>query len=391
MTHAESQQRNQKIVEMRNAGATLDDIGKEVGLTRHGVAWICDQLGVQRFCARDGALIPLDFGQTSGKLDDETVARKVADCYSNFDYVGGYTGSEGKIDIKCKTCGTIYSRLYNYVLKGKAVCKNCQRNALLQAKAELKSAKAEEKAKWPYKHSEAEIDAIVSERLPGFEYVGGYTGSDGFADIRCLACGLIFKRSFVSIRHGKGRCPACYEKELFAKNGEREARKAEEKAAAAERERIRREEAERRRLEKLAPKYRRVCVECGKQFETNKARKVCCSPECTKHRQNRHKDRRLKQYGQKENGITLRRLYKRDAGVCYLCGRTCDWNDKTTDENGTIICGETYPSIEHVIPLSLGGPNDWDNVRLACRGCNTAKRDASDVKMYADGRLAINL
>lgn len=233
-------------------------------------------------------------------------------------------------------------------------------------------------------HDETAVAAIITERIPGFEYVGGYTGTDGYADIRCRTCGDITRRSWGAIRHGKVICRTCQAKttaELKAK------REAEKQAAQNERERAAQEA---RANKPLKPVYKIVCAECGKTFETTDSKRVYCSPECRKRRVNRKSDQRLSKYGQKENGITLAKLYRRDRGICYICGRTCDLNDKTTDERGTIICGDTYPSIEHVIPLSLGGPNTWDNVRLACRGCNTKKSKQSDIKICADGRLAIN-
>ena len=236
-------------------------------------------------------------------------------------------------------------------------------------------------------HGDEEAARIVSERTPGFEYVGGYTGTDGYADIKCKTCGEIIKRSWVTIRHGTATCPTCEHARALERQAQK---KAEAKAATAERERIRKEQAETARLAKIKPVLRVVCAECGQTFETTNKNRVCCSPECTKHHQNRKADRRLGKFGQKGNGITLAKLYRRDYGTCYICGRTCDLNDKITDERGTIICGDTYPSIEHVIPLSLGGPNTWDNVRLACRGCNTKKNKQSDIKICADGRLAIN-
>lgn len=236
-------------------------------------------------------------------------------------------------------------------------------------------------------HEDNEVATIIGEKLPGWEYAGNYTGTDGTADIKCRTCGAVVTRSWGAIRHGSVKCRICERRQTEERQAKREAQR---QAEAAERERIRKEQTEIRRLAKIKPALRIVCAECGQTFETTDSKRVYCSPECYKHRQNRKTDRRLKRYGQKENGITLRRLYKRDAGVCYLCGRTCDWNDKTTDENGTIICGDNYPSIEHVIPLSLGGPNDWENVRLACRGCNNAKHTHSDVKICANGQLALN-
>lgn len=48
-------------------------------------------------------------------------------------------------------------------------------------------------------HDETAVAAIIAERIPGFEYVGGYTGTDGYADIRCKTCGEIIKRSWATI------------------------------------------------------------------------------------------------------------------------------------------------------------------------------------------------
>ena len=43
------------------------------------------------------------------------------------------------------------------------------------------------------------------------------------------------------------------------------------------------------------------------------------------------------------------------------------------NENGVIICGNNYPSIEHIKPAALGGSHTWDNVKLAHRRCNSLK------------------
>ena len=78
--------------------------------------------------------------------------------------------------------------------------------------------------------------------------------------------------------------------------------------------------------------------------------------------------------GDHDNDITLEKLYKRDGGKCYLCGIICDWNDGI-DKDGTFVAGQMYPSIDHVFPLSKGGHHTWENVKLACRGCNSRKRN----------------
>ena len=75
-----------------------------------------------------------------------------------------------------------------------------------------------------------------------------------------------------------------------------------------------------------------------------------------------------------DKDINLVDLFKKSNGVCYLCGKPCDTEDRR-EVNGTIICGDMYPSIDHVIPLARGGKHSWNNVRLAHRICNSLKSD----------------
>lgn len=75
-----------------------------------------------------------------------------------------------------------------------------------------------------------------------------------------------------------------------------------------------------------------------------------------------------------DKDITVPSLFKRDGGVCYLCGKPCRMDDFIV-KDGTIICGDWYPSIDHVVPLARGGLHAWENVRLAHRICNSMKRD----------------
>ena len=72
---------------------------------------------------------------------------------------------------------------------------------------------------------------------------------------------------------------------------------------------------------------------------------------------------------------TLEKLYKRDNGICKICGHKCDYTDYYIDENGTYIAGNNYPSIDHIKPISKGGCHTWENVQLAHRICNTIKND----------------
>ena len=120
----------------------------------------------------------------------------------------------------------------------------------------------------------------------------------------------------------------------------------------------------------------RECVECGELFTIDdKRNNKCCSKECSKKRENRKKDKRIPKNQIVDSDISIQRLFKRDKGICWICGEKCDFNSTSISKKGNIICGDLYPEIEHVIPISRGGLHSWDNVRLAHRKCNQLKSD----------------
>ena len=108
----------------------------------------------------------------------------------------------------------------------------------------------------------------------------------------------------------------------------------------------------------------RPCRECGQIFwQTNKS--MFCSPECRKRYDNRRRDKRIYRNGKPDLTISLTKVYMRDGGICQICGKKIDFD---CDSNSN-----DYPSIDHIQPLAKGGMHQWNNVRLTCRGCNTAK------------------
>ena len=118
-----------------------------------------------------------------------------------------------------------------------------------------------------------------------------------------------------------------------------------------------------------AQKITRSCVVCGKEFETWKGRKITCSAECSRKKKNI--DRQYKGIVV-DSDITLKKLAERDHNQCQICGLFVDWNDYSF-KNENIICGNLYPSIDHVTPISKGGLHSWSNVQLAHRRCNSKK------------------
>lgn len=238
---------------------------------------------------------------------------------------------------------------------------------------------------------ERRVANTIAERLPRWEYAGNYTGTDGECDIRCKTCGTVKHIKSQAIRHRSVRCSVCFERERAEREEQRQKRREEREAAKKQlqaetaeerRQRIRQRERERekekRRRERLEHITFTSCMVCGAMFlYDDRTHQKYCSKQCARRLRQKKKEvvRRIRTKAQMvDNDITLEKLYQRDGGICYLCGRVCDWNDREVVD-GTIICGDTYPSIEHIIPLSKNGKHAWVNVKLACRRCNSHKRD----------------
>lgn len=113
------------------------------------------------------------------------------------------------------------------------------------------------------------------------------------------------------------------------------------------------------------------CVICGTEFSTYHKRATTCSKECSKKEHERRIDK-LKANGVFDKDISLEKLITRDDGVCYICGKPINRNDYAVI-NGIKVCGNEYPSIDHVVPVSKGGTHMWSNVRLTHRRCNSIK------------------
>lgn len=126
----------------------------------------------------------------------------------------------------------------------------------------------------------------------------------------------------------------------------------------------------------------KVCRYCGSPFMTQyKQSKVFCSEDCvnkSKHYASKIAEKRRKgkitALDRLDTDITLPLLFKRDKGVCKICGGKCDWSDIEVKDKFAVV-GANYPSIDHIVPISKGGSHTWDNVQLAHKQCNSIKSD----------------
>lgn len=128
-----------------------------------------------------------------------------------------------------------------------------------------------------------------------------------------------------------------------------------------------------------APEREVVCRVCATVF-------VCrhvggtparyCSQRCLESRRRKHRNQYIKAWRRLREGriaangfedIDPTAVFERDGWACGICGgpvkRGCHFQDPLA------------PTIDHIIPVSKGGPHTMANVQCAHRECNTRKNN----------------
>ncbi len=99
---------------------------------------------------------------------------------------------------------------------------------------------------------------------------------------------------------------------------------------------------------------------------------VVCSTACQsiKDRERRHQGaarRRARKRGAYRADVRRTRVFEGDGYRCHLCGKKC--------RKGAKVPQPKAPTIDHVVPLNVGGTHEPVNCRTACFLCNATKRD----------------
>lgn len=207
---------------------------------------------------------------------------------------------------------------------------------------------------------------------PAFEFLYNEGGIEGYNYILCKYCGNAFKRSCENLKpsHKENlQCKHCIG--LYKPYLDSEQRKREKKAQRikkwGEREYYKHLQA------CMFPKGKRgkqltmrECIICRQLFVPIHGRQKYCSTSCATYLHWKGKEA----YRYK---IDLGILYRRDGGICHICGKLCDWNDFTIMEDGSLKVGANYPTRDHLIPKSKGGEHSYENIKLAHLRCNSLK------------------
>lgn len=80
---------------------------------------------------------------------------------------------------------------------------------------------------------------------------------------------------------------------------------------------------------------------------------------------------------------TVEKLAARDGWLCHYCERELVMTPKIPAGEpipASVVFDPAKPTIDHVVPQSKGGRDGLYNLVLACRSCNSSKRDT----LYVD-------
>ena len=226
---------------------------------------------------------------------------------------------------------------------------------------------------WHYITSQ---DECFSKLHPMFQYLETRKDKNNNVRMRfkCKKCGNVIERAEATVRKKNIKCEYC-------QRLEQDNKQIQEKRAELVRFFVVLKES----------KNPKICACCGGEFYSQYSLQAYCSDKCKrkakrirqkerdpekyhagrKIKKQRHYISRAKKYGcAYEYGVTLKAVIKRDNGICKICGKPCDENDKTWG-----FAGPLYPSVDHIVPLCKHGSHTWDNVQLAHIMCNSEKRD----------------
>lgn len=144
--------------------------------------------------------------------------------------------------------------------------------------------------------------------------------------------------------------------------------------------------AERIRNERNCETEEAKCPECGTVFvsQYGDKRKIFCSLVCGLKQQRRTTKavRRARERTDQAESINPFKVFERDGWRCCGCGVSTPKSLR-----GTLHAHA--PEVDHIVPLSRGGPHSWVNLQTLCRSCNQSKRDRLDWKRSASVQMKL--
>lgn len=112
--------------------------------------------------------------------------------------------------------------------------------------------------------------------------------------------------------------------------------------------------------------YAGNCAHCGDAFVTDQPAQRCCGPRCAR-RLGKERRRVNKRQAYVED-VWRKKVYARDEWTCRICNEPVDPDAVVPDHKA--------PTLDHIVPLALGGDHSYANVQTAHFICNARKSDS---------------
>jgi len=121
------------------------------------------------------------------------------------------------------------------------------------------------------------------------------------------------------------------------------------------------------KLSLLASKPERSCLHCGNSLpKSMRSDAGFCSPKCNSAAHAVTRQNATRSMTPRPDRLTFRALIaERTNWTCGICGEPID-RTKSHPDSG-------YGSIDHIVPLAIGGTNDEENLQIAHLLCNLQK------------------
>lgn len=282
------------------------------------------------------------------------ICKKIHKYDSQLEYISGYVNCKSKVKCKCNRCGNVFERAYTTITRKNTECScpHCQWK--IARTKQLGTFKNIRPYNQLYENRLIHFINTIKKLHPKIIYISGFEDNKSKVLVECKLCGYRFERTVDRLMR-KNRTVHCDNCDRLRNN-----------LIKKQQRHIKLVNIERKKeIVKLFKDLNKhlvhiiKCKYCGNDIYTKSLNAKVC-------------DRCRVRYDKKHSNKSLKELYKRDNGICYICNKKCNYEDYTYRGN-TFIAGNYYPSIDHVIPLCKGGTDEWDNLRLAHRICNSYK------------------
>ena len=119
MTRAEREIRNEQMRQFKAQGKTMLEVAREFGVSKETAISVCK--GISPQCGQT------QFSRGTNKLlEDDQVSKLISEYLPGVEYAGNYSGCDGRVDLKCSLCGTIFNRSMISVRHKHCSCPKCR-------------------------------------------------------------------------------------------------------------------------------------------------------------------------------------------------------------------------------------------------------------------------